>query len=231
MTFLLDCQMIFDDNSPALDSQPAKGNLPIGSELRRLASLFLNLPLKGWLLRPWGLEPWGPGLIFGDWRPICDANMLKAQLPLAAEGFCSTGYLRSFPTPLGCAHAPSGWQLLAMPSHAFFIILWSQSDLHQACSIETVPTWSQKVSVVWMHLNVTLATVKLFQESVTWKPHPQSLPIFPASGDSWDVVFSFGSFEIGPSQQTSRVSHTTMARWAAMTLAATWGQDWPWADC
>jgi hypothetical protein len=72
MMFLLDCQVIFE-NSPALDSQPAKGNLPIGSELRRLASLFLNLPVNGWLLRGsnlwffwvWGclgaLGPWGLG--------------------------------------------------------------------------------------------------------------------------------------------------------------------------
>lgn len=87
--------------SPALDSQPAKGNLPIGSELRRLASLFLNLPVNGWLRGsnlwffwvlglPWGLGALGPsglgalGLIFGDFsRPpwgqlrdeIFDQNM------------------------------------------------------------------------------------------------------------------------------------------------------------
>ena len=86
MMFLLDCQVMFE-NSPALDSQPAKGNLPIGSELRRLASLFLNLPVNGWLrgsnlwffwvlglpwglgaLGPWGLGALGPGRIFGE-RP------------------------------------------------------------------------------------------------------------------------------------------------------------------
>lgn len=78
MMFLLDCQVMFE-NSPALDSQPAKGNLPIGSELRRLASLFLNLPVNGWLRGsnlwffwvlglPWGLGALGPGRIFGE-RP------------------------------------------------------------------------------------------------------------------------------------------------------------------
>ena len=93
MMFLLDCQVIFE-NSPALDSQPAKGNLPIGSELRRLASLFLNLPVNGWLLRGsnlwffwvWGclgaLGPWGQGWSLVIERPprsaegcLLDQNM------------------------------------------------------------------------------------------------------------------------------------------------------------
>ena len=70
--FLMDCQLISlpFEHSPALDSQPAKENLPSGSELQRLASLFVNLPVNGWLLRGsiwffwvfWALgRPWAQG--------------------------------------------------------------------------------------------------------------------------------------------------------------------------
>ena len=148
MMFLLDCQVIFE-NSPALDSQPAKGNLPIGSELRRLASLFLNLPVNGWLLRGsnlwffwvWGcLGALGPGLIFGDWTS-----------PTVSWGM-----------PTWSEHGQCGL---------------NESEGY-ACNCQVLPRIC--CTPAWKSMEI---------------PYPvaQSLLIFPASGDSWDVVFSFGS--------------------------------------